>query len=109
LYFSLEFAQGLHTADDNNIMASEDENIDVETSDEVDVSQPMDMQEEGAVIDTCRAPMRTLMDIDTVVSRHMPPTEAVSLTVTSKTSKEKVPQREARGPYRRYTADQIEQ
>jgi hypothetical protein len=73
--------------DDNNIMASEDENIDVETSDEVDVSQPMDMQEEGAVIDTCRAPMRTLMDIDTVVSRHMPATEAVSLTVTSKTSK----------------------
>ena len=69
--------------------------------DEVDVSQPMDMQEEGAVIYTCLVPLRTLMDIDTVVSRHMPPTEAVTLTVTSKTSKEKLPQREARGPYRR--------
>jgi hypothetical protein len=48
---------------------------DVGTSvDEVDVSQPMDMQEEGAVIYTCLVPLRTLMDIDIVVSRHMPPT-----------------------------------
>ena len=75
---------------------------DVGTSvDEVDVSQPTDMQEEGAVIYTCLVPLRTLMDIDIVVSRHMPPTEVVTLTVTSKTSKEKLPQREARGPYRR--------
>ena len=110
----------------NNIVTIEDENMilgeifssasieldmpDVETfMEEVDSSQPMDMQEEDTINDTCLVPLRTLMDIDTIVTRHIPPTGAVSLTPTAESSKEKVRKRKTRSPYRRYTAHQIEQ
>jgi hypothetical protein len=110
----------------NNIVAIEDEkmilgetynsaSIDFDMADaetnmvEADSSQPMDMQEEDTINDTCLVPLRTLMDIDTVVTRHIPPTGAVSLTPTAESFKEKVPKRKTRGPYRRYTAHQIEQ
>jgi transposase len=110
----------------NNIVTIEDENMilgeifssasieldmpDVETfMEEVDSSQPMDMQEEDTINDTCLVPLRTLMDIDTIVTRHIPPTGAVSLTPTAESSKEKVRKRKTRGPYRRYSAHQIEQ
>ena len=101
---------------EHNIVAIEDENMILcETDNSASIefhmqdaqtfidddTQPMYMQEEDRINDTCIVPLRTVMDIDTVVSRRMPPTEAVTLTVTSKTSKEKLPQREARGPYRR--------
>jgi hypothetical protein len=42
---------------------------DVETfMEEVYLSQPMNMQEEVTINDTCLVPWRTLMDIDTVVT-----------------------------------------
>src|ERR1700719_819474 len=87
----------------NNIVTIEDENMilgeifssasieldmpDVETfMEEVDSSQPMDMQEEDTFNDTCLVPLRTLMDIDTIVTRHIPPTGAVSLTPTAESA-----------------------
>ena len=109
----------------NNIVTIEDENMilgeifssasieldmpDVETfMEEVDSSQPMDMQEEDTINDTCLVPLRTLMDIDTVVTRYIPPTEAVSLTPTAESSKEKVRKGKTRRPYRLYATHQIE-
>ena len=110
----------------NNIVITEDENLmsgeiyssasvecdmpDVETfKEEVDSSQPMDVQEEDTANGTCLVQLRTLMDIDTAATLHVPPTKTVSLTVLSGSSKEKVRKRRTRGPYRRYTTHQIEQ
>ena len=110
----------------NNIVITEDENLmsgeiyssasvecdmpDVETfKEEVDSSQPMDVEEEDTVNGTCLVQLRTLMDIDTAATQHVPPMETVSLTVLSGSSKEKVRKGRTRGPYRRYTTHQIEQ
>ena len=110
----------------NNIVIIEDENMisgdicssvciefdmpDVEIfTDEVDLSQPMYVQEEDTTNDTCLVPLRALMDIDDMATQHVPPTKTGSLTVTSGSPKEKVRERKMRGPYRRYTAHQIEQ
>ena len=110
----------------NNIVIIEDKNMisgdicssvciefdmpDVEIfTDEVDLSQPMYVQEEDTTNDTCLVPLRALMDIDDMATQHVPPTKTGSLTVTSGSPKEKVRERKTRGPYRRYTAHQIEQ
>ncbi|OZJ01907.1 hypothetical protein BZG36_05095 [Bifiguratus adelaidae] len=109
----------------DNFVAIEDENMiscetynsasiefdlsDVETfMEEVISNQQTDMQAEQESIDPGLVPLRTLMDIDTVVTRHIPSTGAVSITVISESSKEKMRKRKTRGPYRRYTAHQIE-
>jgi hypothetical protein len=98
----------------NNIIAVEDENMtgvenddaasmefdmpDAETfMEEVTSSQKTDLQAEDSIIDTCLVPWRTLMDIDTVVTQHIPSKAIVSLTVTSGYSKEKVRKRKRRG------------
>ena len=78
-------------------------------TDEVDLSQPMYVQEEDTTNDTCLVPLRALMDIDDMATQHVAPTKTGSLTVTSGSPKEKVRERKTRRPYRRYTAHQIEQ
>jgi hypothetical protein len=68
--------------------------------------KPTDGHARGTGInDTCLVPLRTLMDIDTVVMRNIPATRSI----TAESSKEKVRKRKTREPYRRYTANQIEQ
>jgi len=63
----------------------------VETSTQgVDVSQLMDIQEEDGNNDACLMLLRTLMDIHIVVTRHVTSTETVSHTVISESSKGKV-------------------
>jgi transposase len=77
---------------------------------EEEASQPMDMEEEDANDDAVLVPLRTLMDIDTTaVPRQMPLAEATSPTAVVESSAERVGTRKPRGPYRRYTAHQIEQ
>jgi hypothetical protein len=83
---------------------------DVETStQEVDVSQPMDIQEEDGNNNASLMLLRTLMDIHIVVTRHVTSTETVSRTVISESSKGKMYKQKTRGSYRRYTVPQIEQ
>jgi hypothetical protein len=75
-----------------------------------EVSQPMDIEEEDAVADAVLVPLRILMDINTTVGpRQVPSAEAASPTAVAESSAEKVRTRKPRGPYRRYTAHQIEQ
>jgi hypothetical protein len=75
-----------------------------------EVSQPMDIEAEDAVADTVLVPLKILMDIDTTVgARQVPSAQAGSPTVVVEPSAEKVRTRKPRGPYRRYTAHQIEQ
>jgi hypothetical protein len=70
----------------------------------------MDIGAEDAVADTILVPLRILMDVDTTVGqRHVPSAEAASPTVVVESSAQKVRTRKPRGPYRRYTAHQIEQ
>ena len=105
----------------NNIASIEGENMicdadhsastefnmpDVETVME-EVSQPMDIEEEDAIAEAVLVPLRTLMDIDTTVEPQQVPSAAPTVVVES--SAEKVRTRKPRGPYRRYTAHQIEQ
>ena len=109
---------------EHNIVAIEDENMilcetDNSASIEFDMqdaqtfidddTQPMYMQEEDRINDTCIVPLRTLMDIDTVVTSQSPTTGTFSLTEISETSEEKVCKRKKRGSYRRFTEHQIEQ
>jgi hypothetical protein len=79
---------------------------DVETEME-EVSQPMDIKEEDAIAEAVLVPLRILMDIDTTVEPQQVPSAAPTVVVAS--SVEKVRTRKPRGPYRRYTANQIEQ
>ena len=72
-----------------------------------EVCQPMDMEEEDVFDDAVLVPLRTLMDIDTVVVPQQ--VLSVAPAVVVKTSAERVCARKPRGPYRRYTAHQIEQ
>jgi transposase len=72
-----------------------------------EVSQPMDTQEEDAIGDSFLVPLRTLMDIDTIVEPRQVPLAAPRVTVESYA--EMVRKWKLRGPYRRYTAHQIEQ
>ena len=100
---------------EHNIVAIEDENMilcetDNSASIEFDMqdaqtfidddTQPMYMQEEDRINDTCVVPLRTLMDIDTVVTSQSPTTGTFSLTEISETSEEKVCKRKKRGSYR---------
>jgi hypothetical protein len=109
---------------EHNIVAIEDENMilcetDNSASIEFDMqdaqtfidddTQPMYMQEEDRINDTCIVPLRTLMDIDTVVTSQSPTTGTFSLTEIRETSEEKVCKRKKRGSYRRFTDHQIEQ
>ena len=65
--------------------------LDVEAGMEaVDPSQPTDMQEDDAFNDTCLEPLRTFMDVDIVVARHISQTGAGSLTPTADSPKETV-------------------
>ncbi|OZJ01798.1 hypothetical protein BZG36_05533, partial [Bifiguratus adelaidae] len=110
----------------DNFVAIEDENMiscetynsasiefdlsDVETfMEEVISNQQTDMQAEQESIDPGLVPLRTLMDIDTVIAPHTTPSGAISPTITSHDLEEKACKRKKRGPYRRYTAHQIEQ
>ncbi|KAM3589912.1 hypothetical protein VKS41_000767 [Umbelopsis sp. WA50703] len=70
--------------------------------------QPMDMEEENVFDDAVMVPLRTLMDVDTVV---VPPQQVLSAAsaVIIGPSAPRVRARKTRGPYRRYTAHQIEQ
>jgi transposase len=70
--------------------------------------QPMDMEEENVFDDAVMVPLRTLMDVDTVV---VPPQQVLSAAsaVIISPSAPRVRARKTRGPYRRYTAHQIEQ
>src|ERR1700730_11306927 len=72
-----------------------------------EVCQPMDMEEEDDSDDAILVPLRTLMDIDTVVVPQRVLSAAPPVVV--ETSAERVRARKPRGPYRRYTAHQIEQ
>jgi transposase len=72
-----------------------------------EVSQPMDMEEEEALDDAVLVPLRTMMDIDTIVVPQQVP--SVELSVVIETSAERERARKPRRPYRRYTAHQIEQ
>jgi stalled ribosome alternative rescue factor ArfA len=83
---------------------------DVETfMEEGDSSQSLDMKEDDTINDTCLVPLRTLIDINNIFTGHIPPTGAVSLSVTAEFSEEKVRKRKMKGSYRRYSAHQIEQ
>ena len=94
--------------DADNSASTEFNMPDVETMME-EVSQPMDMEEENAIHRAVLEPLRTLMDVDTtVVLRQMPSAEATSPRVVVESSAERVRTRKPRGPYRRYTAHQIE-
>ena len=70
--------------------------------------QPMDMEEENVFDDAVMVPLRTLMDVDTVV---VPPQQVLSAAsaVIISPSAPRVRARKTRGLYRRYTAHQIEQ
>jgi transposase len=72
-----------------------------------EVCQPMDMEEEDDSDDAILVPLRTLMDIDTVVVPQRVLSAAPPVVV--ETSAERVRARKPRWPYRRYTAHQIEQ
>jgi transposase len=92
--------------DTDNSASTEFNMPEVETLME-EVSQPMDMEEEDAFDDAVLVPLRTLMDIDTTVVPQRVPSAAPAVVV--ETSAERVRARKPRGPYRRYTAHQIEQ
>jgi transposase len=70
--------------------------------------QPMDMEEENVFDDAVMVSLRTLMDVDTVV---VPPQQVLSAAsaVVISPSAQWVRARKTRGPYRPYTAHQIEQ
>jgi hypothetical protein len=72
-----------------------------------EVCQPMGMEEEHVFDDAVMVPLRTLIDIDTVVVPQQ--VLSVAPAVVVKTSAERVRIRKPRGPYRRYTAHQVEQ
>jgi hypothetical protein len=72
-----------------------------------DVSQPMDIKEEGAIAEAVLVPLRTLMYIDTTVGLQQMPSAAPTVVVESYA--EKLCTRKPGGPYPRYTAHQIEQ
>jgi hypothetical protein len=72
-----------------------------------EVCQPMDMEEEDVFDDAVLVSLRNLMHIDTVVVPQQ--VLSVAPAVVIKTSAERVRIRKPRGPYRRYTAHQVEQ
>jgi hypothetical protein len=72
-----------------------------------EVCQPMDMEEEHVFDNAVLVPLRTSMDIDTVVVPQQVLSGAPAVVV--KNSAERVRIRKPRGPYRRYTAHQVEQ
>jgi hypothetical protein len=83
---------------DTDCSASTEFNVpDVETT-MVQVSQPMDMEEEDAIDDAVLVPLRTLMDIDTTVVPQQVPSAVPAVIV--ETSAERVRTRKIRGPYR---------
>jgi hypothetical protein len=81
---------------------------DVETE-MVQISQPMDMGVEDAGNDALLVPLRTLMDIDIVMPQLSALADTASIKIKVQSYTEKVRARKARGPYRRYTAHQLEQ
>jgi hypothetical protein len=74
-----------------------------------DMNAPIDLEDEDAIDGTLLVPLRTLMDIDNIVSRHTPSAESLSHTPTVQHSSEQVRTKKAKEPYRRYTVSQMEQ
>lgn len=92
----------------NNNTSSIESNLPpVETLMEEEI-EPMDTEEDKVFDDAVMVPLRTLMDIDAVVAPNQQVLSTASAAIVSP-SAQGVRARKKRGPYRRYTAHQIEQ